>query len=71
VIEDVTAGAAAARRMADEVGHALGQGWTLSSGDAGHPDAYFFARDGYPRVRVSYNTTLGDAPQRVTLLVGP
>ena len=26
---------------------------------------------GFPRVRVTYNVTLGDAPQRVTLLVGP
>jgi hypothetical protein len=68
VITDADAGAATAKQVADAVEGALG-GWTRQPGE--RPNIYFFSRDGYPRVRVSYNVTLGDAPQRVTLLIGP
>jgi hypothetical protein len=70
VIDDVKVGAVTASRVADDVAAALGDGWSRGPGDGTRPNVYFFTRDGYPRVRVSYNTTLGDAPQRVTLLVG-
>jgi Sel1 repeat len=71
MIVDATVGADTARQLADDVDQALGQGWNRSSGDGTRANAYFFTRDGYPRVRVTYNVTIGDAPQRVTLLVGP
>jgi len=71
VIDDATLGAATARQLADDVDQALGEGWSRSTGDGARANAYFFTRDGYPRVRVTYNVTIGDAPQRVTLLVGP
>jgi hypothetical protein len=71
VIVDASLGAANARQVAGDVEQALGSGWMKSDGGADRPNAYFFTRDGYPRVRVTYNVTLGDAPQRVTLLVGP
>ena len=70
-IADAAVGAATARQVADDVDQALGQGWSRSNGDGTRPNAYFFTRDDYPRVRVTYNVTIGDAPQRVTLLVGP
>jgi hypothetical protein len=69
IIGDPQKGADAARRTADEVERSLA-GWSRTT----RPDSaniYFFSKDGFPRVRVSYNDTLGDAPQRVTLLVGP
>jgi hypothetical protein len=71
VIVDASLGAANARQVAGDVEQALGSGWMKSDGGVDRPNAYFFTRDGYPRVRVTYNVTLGDAPQRVTLLVGP
>jgi hypothetical protein len=71
VITDTTTGAATARQVADDVEEALGPGWMKSSGDDNRPNAYFFTRDRFPRVRVTYNVTIGDAPQRVTLLIGP
>ena len=70
VIADAAAGAAAARQLAEDVDRALAPGW-MRSGDANDPNIYFFTREGFPRVRVSYNVTLGAAPQRVTLLIGP
>lgn len=69
MIADVRAGVDSARRLADDVEHAL-TGWTRTGGIDPQPNIYFFTRDGFPRIRVSYNMTLGDAPQRVTLLVG-
>jgi len=71
MITDASVGATNARQIAGDVEQALGSGWMKSDGGAERPNAYFFTRDGYPRVRVTYNVTLGDAPQRVTLLVGP
>jgi hypothetical protein len=70
-ITDAAVGAATARRVADDVKRAVGSGWALSNGTDDRANVYFFTRDGFPRVRITYNTTLGDAPQRVTLLVGP
>ena len=70
VIVDVATGAMTARQVAEDVEQALGPGWTRAAED-NRPNAYFFTRDGYPRVRVTYNVTVGAAPQRVTLLVGP
>jgi hypothetical protein len=71
VITDAAEGAAAARRMADAVAQALSAGWMRGGGTDPRPNLYFFSREGFPRVRVSYNTTLGAAAQRLTLLVGP
>jgi hypothetical protein len=71
VIVDAVEGARLASALADDVERALAPGWTRSAETANQPNVYFFLRDGFPRVRVSYNRTLGDAPQRVTLLVGP
>ena len=71
VITDVAQGAAAAERTADDVEHAMPAGWTRTRGSGANSNIYFFTRDGYSRIRVSYNTSIGDAPQRVTLLVGP
>jgi hypothetical protein len=71
LITDQAQGSDAARRLAAEVEQALGAGWMRSGGTGDQANVYFFTRDGFPRVRVSYNTSPGDAPQRVTLLVGP
>jgi hypothetical protein len=43
-----------------------------SVGDVARPGpSTFFAREGYPHLRVSFNITPGSAQRRVTLLVGP
>jgi hypothetical protein len=71
-VDDAARGAAMARQLADAVQQALPAGFARSDPSAprGGP-ATFFARDGYPHVRVSFNTTPGAAQNRVTLLVGP
>jgi len=71
VIDDTTRGVAAARKLAAQVEEALPRDWVRSDGPAqrGEP-AVFFTKEGQPRLRVSYNTTPGAAPGRVTLLIG-
>ena len=71
VIAELAEGASMAQRTADDVEHALMAGWARTRGSDDSSNVYFFTRDGFPRIRVSYNTSIGDAPQRVTLLVGP
>jgi hypothetical protein len=71
VVTDALEGARRAEQLANDVERALAAGWTRSPESSSQPNVYFFLREGFPRVRVSYNRTLGDAPQRVTLLVGP
>jgi hypothetical protein len=67
---DVAAGNMMARDVADRVAGALTPDWTRSTEVDGGGIRYDFASDGYPRVRVSYNATPGDAWQRVTVLIG-
>ena len=71
IISNAAEGTRAAARVEDDVVRAL-PGWEKSASTStnGGP-AVLFSREGFPRVRVSYNITEGDAPRRVTLLVGP
>jgi hypothetical protein len=71
-IDDDAAGVARAREIADLVAQVLPQGYTRTErldGRAG--PSILFTREGYPRLRVAFNTTPGAAQHRVTLLVGP
>lgn len=70
-IANVGEGNRAAARVVEDVTRTL-PGWDQSATTStnGGP-AVLFSREGFPRVRVSYNVTEGDAPRRVTLLVGP
>jgi len=70
VMEDAAEGHRAAARVVDDVVRAL-PGWEQSTTTANDGPAVLFSRDGLPRLRVSYNVTAGDAPRRVTLLIGP
>ena len=69
VIADAAEGRRAAARVVDDVARAL-PGWEQSSTTSNLGPAVLFSREGFPRLRVSYNVTPGDAPQRVTLLIG-
>jgi Sel1 repeat-containing protein len=69
---DETRGVAAARQLADEIQKALPAGYTRSDRSDVRPGpSTFFAKEGFPHVRVTYNVTPGSAQHRVTLLVGP
>ena len=69
---DETRGVAAARQLADEVQKALPAGYARSDRSDVRPGpSTFFAKEGFPHVRVTYNVTPGSAQHRVTLLVGP
>ena len=71
-IADESRGVAAARRLADEVQKALPAGYGRSDrGDVRPGPSTFFAKEGFPHVRVTFNLTPGSAQHRVTLLVGP
>jgi len=70
-IADATRGKALAKELADAVQRALPAAYERKDDFARENPATFFSRDGYPHIRVSFNVTPGDAPQRVTLLVGP
>jgi hypothetical protein len=71
-VDDEARGAAMAKQLADDVEKALPAGYTRTErADARSGPATFFARAGYPHLRVSYNVTPGLAQDRVTLLVGP
>jgi hypothetical protein len=69
-ISDTAEGNRAAARVIDDVERAL-PGWTRSTTTSNLGPAVLFSRQGFPRIRVSYNVTPGDAPRRVTLLIGP
>ena len=71
LIGDDARGKARAKELADAVQHALPSAFERKDDFARENPATFFSRDGYPHIRVSFNVTPGDAPQRVTLLVGP
>jgi hypothetical protein len=71
-VADDARGAAMAQQLADQVQQALPAGFSRNERRTERQGpATFFARDGYPHLRVSYNTTPGAAQHRVTLLVGP
>jgi hypothetical protein len=70
-IDDEARGVAMARQLADEVEKALPAGYTRTDRPEGKPGpSTFFARSGYPPVRVTFNLTPGSAQHRVTLLIG-
>jgi hypothetical protein len=70
IAEDAT-GSALRKDLADAVQKALPAGFERRDDSGRQNPATFFSRDGYPRIRVSFNVTPGDATRRVTLLVGP
>lgn len=70
VIGNAAEGNRAAARVIDDVVRAL-PGWERSTTTSNDGPAVLFTREGFPRIRVSYNVTAGDAPRRVTLLIGP
>jgi hypothetical protein len=71
LIADDARGRAMEKALADAVQHALPAGFDRKDDLARQNPATFFSSDGYPHIRVSFNVTPGDAPRRVTLLVGP
>jgi len=71
LIRDDARGKTLAKELADAVQHALPAVFERKDDPARQNPATFFSQDGYPHIRVSFNVTPGDAPQRVTLLVGP
>jgi hypothetical protein len=71
LIAEDAAGAALERELADAVQKALPTGFERRDEFTRQNPATFFAQEGYPHVRVSFNVTPGDATRRVTLLVGP
>jgi hypothetical protein len=71
-IADETRGVALAKTLADQVQSALPSGYARSERSDMRPGpSTFFAKDGYPHIRVTFNVTPGSAERRVTLLVGP
>jgi hypothetical protein len=61
-----------ARELADDVQKTLPAGYVRTERNTPRPGpSTFFARDGYPHLRVTFNITPGSAHRRVTLLVGP
>jgi len=71
LIADDVRGKTLEKELADAVQHALPEVFERKDDLARQNPATFFERDGYPHIRVSFNVTPGDAPRRVTLLVGP
>jgi hypothetical protein len=71
LIADDNRGKAREKELADAVQQALPVAFTRTDDPARENPSTFFSRDGYPHIRVSFNVTPGDAPRRVTLLVGP
>jgi TPR repeat protein len=71
-IADETRGVARAKTLADQVQSALPAGYARSERNDMRPGpSTFFAKEGYPHIRVTFNVTPGSAERRVTLLVGP
>ena len=71
LIDEDAQGRALEREMADAVQRALPSGFSRKDYLTRPNPATFFTSEGYPNIRVSFNTTPGDATRRVTLLVGP
>jgi len=71
LIPDDARGKAMEKELADAVALALPAVFERMDDLARQNPATFFSREGYPHIRVSFNVTPGDAPRRVTLLVGP
>lgn len=71
LIADDDRGRGLEKELADAVQHALPAAFERKDDLARENPATFFSQDGYPHIRVSFNVTPGDAPRRVTLLVGP
>ncbi len=71
LIADDARGQAREKELADAVQQALPGVFERKDDPTRQNPATFFSRDGYPHIRVSFNVTPGDAPRRVTLLVGP
>ena len=69
-IDDPMVGNATAKDVAEQVAAALPMDWSRRFETRGAGSAYYFSSPDYPHVRVSYNTTQGDAYQRVTVLIG-
>ena len=71
-IDDEARGAAMARQLADDIEKTLPAGYVRTERDLPRPGpSTFFAREGYPHLRVTFNVTPGSAQHRITLLVGP
>jgi hypothetical protein len=71
-VADEGRGTAMAKQLADIVAGALPADYARSDRSDMRPGpSTFFAMDGYPHIRVTFNTTPGSAQHRVTLLVGP
>jgi hypothetical protein len=71
-VDDEPRGIELAKQLADQVQKALPAGYTRTERDTPRSGpSTFFARDGYPHLRVTFNLTPGSAQHRVTLLVGP
>lgn len=71
LITDDARGRALQKAIADSVQRALPDGFERKDDLARQNPATFFSKEGFPHIRVSFNVTPGDAPQRVTLLIGP
>jgi hypothetical protein len=71
LIADDARGKALEKEVADAVQQALPNVFERKDDLSRQNPATFFSQDGYPHIRVSFNVTPGDAPRRVTLLVGP
>jgi hypothetical protein len=71
LIADDAEGAARQKDLAETVQKALPSGFERNDDLTKPNPATFFSKDGYPHIRISFNVTPGDAPRRVTLLVGP
>ena len=69
---DDARGTAVAKELADAVQRALPAAYSRRERTDLRPGpSTFFAADGLPHVRVTFNVTPGSAQNRVTLLVGP
>jgi hypothetical protein len=71
LITDDARGRALEKELADNVQRALPPGFARRDELTRENPATFFTQEGFPHIRVSFNITPGDAPQRVTLLIGP
>jgi hypothetical protein len=69
-VDDEARGVALAKALADQVEKVLPSGYTRTERAEDPGPSTFFAREGYPQLRVTYNLTPGSAQHRVTLLVG-